>query len=393
MVILALETVTRRGSIALVADGDVRATEGEDRGTHGERLPTLVLDWLRREGRTLRDLDYLAVVSGPGSFTGIRVGMAAIQGFALTSGKTVIPIPTLDAIASGWFDRARGLDRPANVVPCLDGQRGEVFLAAFERTSNGFDESRRVLDPQAARPEDARTELDRLPARPAILVGDGAVRYADVLAAGRSDARVEPLGHPIAEAAARLAVRRIAEAAAPHALRPLYVRRPDAELARARAARERPPAVTIELVVGREDVAAVEALQRRSFSNAWGAESIRWELEHTDVARLYGARDARGTLVGYCACWMVFDELHINSLAVEEAWRRRGVAHRLLGRVIQDAIRAGAKSATLEVRASNVAARALYAGLGFKVEGVRRDYYQAPREDALILWNRRLSRA
>jgi ribosomal-protein-alanine N-acetyltransferase len=87
---------------------------------------------------------------------------------------------------------------------------------------------------------------------------------------------------------------------------------------------------------------------------------------------------------------MVFDELHINSLAVDEPWRRRGLARVLLKSVIGDAVAAGARAATLEVRQSNVAARALYEGLGFHVEGVRRDYYQQPREDALILWNRRL---
>ena len=105
----------------------------------------------------------------------------------------------------------------------------------------------------------------------------------------------------------------------------------------------------------------------------------------------WSMRDASGALAAYCACWMVFDELHINSLAVEEALRRRGIARRLLQHVLADARRSGAKSATLEVRQSNHAARRLYEGLGFHVEGVRRDYYQDPREDALILWHRDLA--
>jgi len=95
-------------------------------------------------------------------------------------------------------------------------------------------------------------------------------------------------------------------------------------------------------------------------------------------------------LIAYCACWMVFDELHINSLAVDPARRRHGVARRLLRQVFRDAVASGAGSATLEVRHSNAPAIALYEGLGFRGEGVRRDYYQDPREDALILWNRRL---
>jgi ribosomal-protein-alanine N-acetyltransferase len=141
-----------------------------------------------------------------------------------------------------------------------------------------------------------------------------------------------------------------------------------------------------------DDLSEVEALQRRAFTNTWGAEALRWELTNTDVARLYLMRSPGGTLVAYCACWMVFDELHINSLAVDSPWRRRGLARRLLGEVFRDAVDAGARSATLEVRQSNAAARKLYEGLGFLVEGVRRDYYQEPREDALILWNRSLAR-
>jgi ribosomal-protein-alanine N-acetyltransferase len=144
---------------------------------------------------------------------------------------------------------------------------------------------------------------------------------------------------------------------------------------------------------GAADLAAVEALQRRTFTNPWGTDAIRWELEHTDVARLYVCRSPIGAVIGYCACWLIFDELHINSLAVEESWRRRGLAIRLLKSVIGEAVAGGARSATLEVRRSNDAARALYEGLGFRVEAVRRDYYQQPREDALILWHRDLAAA
>jgi len=142
-----------------------------------------------------------------------------------------------------------------------------------------------------------------------------------------------------------------------------------------------------------DDLSDVEALQRRAFTNAWGAEALRWELSNTDVARLYLMRSSGGALVAYCACWMIFDELHINSLAVEPAWRRRGLARQLLLDVFRDAIAAGARSATLEVRQSNAAARRLYERLGFTVEGVRRDYYQQPREDALVLWQRSLARS
>lgn len=152
------------------------------------------------------------------------------------------------------------------------------------------------------------------------------------------------------------------------------------------------PDVVVIRAAPADDLSEVEALQRRAFTNAWGAEALHWELNNTDVARLYLMRAADGTLVAYCACWIILDELHINSLAVDAPWRRRGLARRLLQDVFKDVTASGARSATLEVRQSNAAARRLYEGLGFSVEGVRRDYYRDPREDALVLWHRSLAR-
>ncbi len=140
-----------------------------------------------------------------------------------------------------------------------------------------------------------------------------------------------------------------------------------------------------------EPLDAVAALQHQSFTNPWTVESMQWELRETDVARLYLLEDG-STLLAYCACWVIFDELHINSLAVAPEARRQGHARRLLKAVFADVTAGGVTAATLEVRRSNVAAVALYERLDFRVEGVRVDYYQHPREDALVLWNRELGR-
>jgi ribosomal-protein-alanine N-acetyltransferase len=220
--------------------------------------------------------------------------------------------------------------------------------------------------------------------------GSGADKYASVFTGAVPGVRLVSPNAPLAEAAARLAALRQEEGGAPHALRPIYLRRPDAEVARDRARQATPPAFRVRRADLNADLQAVEALQRQTFTNPWGADAIRWELENSDVARLYVLEGPSGALVAYCACWMIFDELHINSLAVDHAWRRHGAARTLLAHVLKDAARAGAKGATLEVRRSNEPACALYRGLGFSVGGVRRDYYQDPREDALILWNRRL---
>jgi tRNA threonylcarbamoyl adenosine modification protein YeaZ/ribosomal-protein-alanine acetyltransferase len=396
MVILALETATIAGSVALSVDGRSVARTGDGSRTHGERLPNELLDWLTTNGRRLDDVDAFAVVTGPGSFTGLRVGVAAIQGLALARQKGVVGVPTLEAMAAAWLE-VHG-PAPPVIVPCLDGQRGDVFVAAFDATGASAIEGCRVaIEPRVGRPDDvARLLASTAPVSGMVLIGTGARRYAEIFERALPGVRVGDVPQPIAEAAAQIAARRVESAVKPHALRPIYLRRPDAELARERATRQGSAAGdrATDWPIARAsaaDLPAVEALQRRAFTNPWGAEAIKWELENTDVARLYVMHDSSGAVVAYCACWKVFDELHINSLAVDESLRRRGLARRLLRHVIVDARASGARSATLEVRQSNRAARVLYEGLGFHVEGVRRDYYQDPREDALVLWHRDLA--
>jgi ribosomal-protein-alanine N-acetyltransferase len=391
MIVLALDTATRGGSHAVWIDGDVHAAHGDPARTHGERLPGEATDWLARFDLRVQDVDLYAVLAGPGSFTGLRVGMAAIQGLALATGKLVVPVPTFDALALAWI--ADTAPPPGTILGlCLDGQRGDVFYATIEVPAGAGVE---VSTPAVGKPDEAAAAFARQAAGRALhVVGNGGRRYQEVFLARLSGVAIGEPASPLAAESARVAAQHPDRGVRPHALRPLYVRRPDAEIARDRARGTSlaglPIGWTVTRASGADDLSAVESLQKRAFTNAWGAESIRWELENTDVARLYLMRDATGIVVGYCACWMVFDELHINSLAVDEPWRRRGLARVLLRSVIGDAVASGARAATLEVRQSNAAARALYEGLGFRVEGVRRDYYQQPREDALILWNRRL---
>lgn len=133
------------------------------------------------------------------------------------------------------------------------------------------------------------------------------------------------------------------------------------------------------------DLEGILAVDRASFTNPWTQDMFTWEARNSDVARVYVSR-AGGAVVGYCAVWHVFDELHINNLAVLPEWRRRGVARSLLQHALAASAATGARRATLEVRASNVAARTLYERFGFHLAGVRKSYYTSPPEDAVILW-------
>jgi ribosomal-protein-alanine N-acetyltransferase len=133
------------------------------------------------------------------------------------------------------------------------------------------------------------------------------------------------------------------------------------------------------------DLDEILAIEAQSFTNPWTREMYLAELEHPGVAFFFLARTPTGQAAGFCAFWRVLDELHINNLAVLEGFRRRGLGSLLLSRVIEEGVRLGARSAMLEVRESNQAARRLYERFGFVVAGVRPDYYTKPVENALVL--------
>lgn len=225
MVILALETVTPLGSLALWRDGRCLSSVGDGLTPHAAHLPNAWMDMVAGAGLSLDDIDLLAVVSGPGSFTGVRIGMASAQGLALTRGWTVAAIPTLDAIAECWRTTHAG-QAPRTVVACLDGLRGEVFAREFLFDGESL----------AAQTEPVVVTPDQLRWTPhpggVAFVGSGALRYAAVWAPVTDD--IADVPEPIAAGAARLAARGDVPRVSPYALRPMYVRRPDVELARDR---------------------------------------------------------------------------------------------------------------------------------------------------------------
>ena len=138
---------------------------------------------------------------------------------------------------------------------------------------------------------------------------------------------------------------------------------------------------------GLDEVAALEAA---SFANPWSRDMLARDLRNVDVARVYVLRNPAGELLAFCGCWLVVDELHINTLAVKGTARRRGLATQLLRFVLTEASMAGATRATLEVRRSNEAALKLYERFGFEIRAIRPKYYSQPVEDGLVLWSEKL---
>jgi ribosomal-protein-alanine N-acetyltransferase len=133
-----------------------------------------------------------------------------------------------------------------------------------------------------------------------------------------------------------------------------------------------------------DDLDAVHAIEKQSFRTPWPPHAYRSELESNDLAH-YVCAWLGGRIVAYAGMWIVVDEAHITTFAVDPAWRRRGIGDRLLMALLDLAIARGARDATLEVRVSNVAARRLYENFGFRPIGIRPRYYTDDGEDALVM--------
>jgi tRNA threonylcarbamoyladenosine biosynthesis protein TsaB len=225
MLLLCLDTSSSPGSAAVVRDGHVVVERaGDAPRTHAERLPRELMDVLDGARCSLDDIDGFAVITGPGSFTGLRVGLATIQGLAFARNLRVYPVSTFEALALHAGQR-----HPAGIW--IDAHRGEVFatlLAAGGAT----------LAPPSSRPpestldawEAALAPLDRVQ-----FVGDGAVRYRAAIQTRLRDRAIVDQAVPLlAGAAGRIAEQSPSRGVPPHAVVPQYVRRPDAELARDR---------------------------------------------------------------------------------------------------------------------------------------------------------------
>ena len=138
-----------------------------------------------------------------------------------------------------------------------------------------------------------------------------------------------------------------------------------------------------------DDLPAVIALDQQSFSLPWPESSFKFEIESNPLARCWVAEWSQGEesplVVAMIVIWLIIDEAHVATIAVDPEFRRQGIARRLLAFALIDAYHAGMAKSFLEVRRGNKAAIAMYELFGYREVGVRRRYYQDNGEDAVLM--------
>lgn len=224
MLILGIESSSDQVGCAIGGhEGVLASAHTSLRGLHAENLAPQI-DFVRRQARVqLSDLGAVAVDVGPGLFTGLRVGIATALGVAHAANLPMIGVSSLDLLAfpARWTSRL--------IVVALDARRGELFSSLFRRVPGGV---QRVREASVCTPSELAAELQALD-ESVLLVGDGALRHTAAFEPlGRVELAEQGLAYPSARALVQLAHARAMreEFVRPWDLKPIYLRKPDAEI-------------------------------------------------------------------------------------------------------------------------------------------------------------------
>ena len=381
---LAIECATGRIEVLVLSEKDEPLATEREEVTHGHtrRLTPMVRAALERASVAPDSLRWIATDLGPGSFTGVRVGLATAEALALVSGAELLGASSLAALAFGVPVRR------ALIVPLIPAGRRDVYAGFFRADTRGA--VTLVAAPEVRPIEDILPEVAELLEALSIghvrFVGPGARRERAALEAAYPQSTWPEwrFDGPAAEDLARAARSGLGpRAGLPLAgrLEPLYVRSAQAE----EKVRHRVSAALPLLIrdLATTDVPSVAQMERDIFSDPWPESFFLGELRQPLVYARVAERD--GAVAGYLVAWLGAGSGHLGNLAVAAGERRRGVARALLVDLLNAAREKGIEAIALEVRVSNFPAQALYRAWGFRVVGLRRGYYRDTGEDALVM--------
>ena len=324
--VLAIDTSTSKTSVALICDGKVIFNQSHiDPLAHGEVLPKLVSQVIALNSK----IDLVAVGMGPGPFTGLRVGIAFAQSFALAAEINWVGVCSLDAMAAGI--------NKSEFIISTDARRKERFWARYK-------DGLRISEPAVSN----ASELEKF--------------GIPVLNEG------EYFPDPVALAKIAQASKSVEQ--------PIYIRKPDAY--------PLPVGVKFRPMTALDLVSAT-AIEKEVYAKAaWSAGQFKEEFAKAPKTAHYLAAEFEGQLIAYAGIFYVADVADIHTVTVTADHRRKGIGRELLKRLIDWARVKKAQAIMLEMRLGNDQARPLYESFGF-VEISRRENYYGPGLTAVVM--------
>ncbi len=383
---LAIDSSTKSLSIAITENGKLLCERNQNLGfTHSETLLPQMLALLEDAGLSFEDMDFFAVTSGPGSYTGIRIGLSTMKSIAWYLNKPLFAFSGLKVMSRAFANTNQF------ILPSLDARSKRVFSALFKGEKTILPEANRTSNILLEELKDifyaGRREKPEL-----YLLGDGSpVIFRDYKEDPLSQEHVTLVQMEDGLAGLRAYhLARLAEEAYQKGLRPGWQEAEANYCSPTQAERVRQEKLSHMLIrkASLQDLDLIHYIERMTFPTPWSKRSLQAQLDPENKhAYLYliFSDESEEEVLGYAGYYMHLDEAEILNIAVLEEARRAGVGRKLLRYLLQEARKCGALRITLEVRESNLPAQKLYYSLGFQKCGIRKGYYDKPREDALIL--------
>jgi len=324
--VLAIDTSTAQTSVALIQDGEVLFNKSHnDPLAHGEVLPKLVAQALAVN----KQIDLIAVGMGPGPFTGLRVGIAFAQSYALAAQIDWVGVCSLDAMAAGI--------NQSEFIVSTDARRKERFWARYK-------DGVRITDPAVSK----ASELEKF----GLSIFTEGDYFPD----------------PVALAKIALTSKSVEQ--------PIYIRKPDAY--------PLPTGVKFRPMTALDLVSAIAIEKAVYGKTAWSADQFKEEFAKAPKSAQYLAAEIEGQLIAYAGIFYVADVADIHTITVVTDHRRKGIGRELLKRLIDWARVKKAQAIMLEMRLGNDAARPLYESFGF-IEISKRENYYGPGLTAVVM--------
>ena len=405
MKILGIDTSGLVGAVA-IADGDLLLSQFsiQYKTTHSEILMPMLDDVCKKIHLDLKSIDAIAVAKGPGSFTGLRIGSATAKGLALALDKPIIPIPTVDGIAYNLY----GVEKI--ICPMMDARRNQVYTGLYTfvaGTPEGKSLERKfemqiIHEQFATSVEDIASRINEI-GKPVVLLGDGVPVYRDQIdKLLKVPYSIAPMHQNRQNAAAlvSLAMQYASEGRMVSAdeFAPDYLRLSQAEREakekkdnkgqdkKQQETRKSPGLVRVREMTA-EDIEDAALLEKTNLGKeAWTQKQLIDALTRDDTIYLVAAK--AGRIVGLCGVQNISGEGEITNVSVARDCRGEGIGYKMVKQLLERGVGIGIKDYTLEVRASNEPAIRLYEKLGFVSEGVRPNFYDEPKDDAVIYWKR-----
>lgn len=381
MKILVCDTSNQNCSAGVYDDGREIAYElSFETRTHSETFMPLVHRVMEQAKITHQELDAYAITVGPGSFTGIRIGLAAVKGMALAADKPCISVSSTEALARSCENATATSREETILIPAIDARNNRVFARAFE------DDTMKTLIPEDAYDaDDLAKKIKNMPEvvygtrRQLLVVGSGAEVMKQAFERNKVHINV------YCAKGAAITPKGVAGAAFanPELISARDVKATYCAVSQAERLRKNDTAQEYKIrPATAEDVDRIMCLEEGAIPHPWQRNEI--EKLITEENKCAFVTEKNGHIACYIGCDIVLDEGNIGNLVTEEEERGKGLATAILKRLLEYLKEQGVKKVYLEVESTNTAALVVYKKCGFKSYNIRKGYFGAGR-DAILM--------